>query len=129
MRVATSLVWLGFLACLVVGVRMHLLQPPPPPPVRHPSAPAVAVSAPVQQALDPTVDVLEALPLAPHADVSLGLQSQRRWQDPSVDPKIWQRAFAPPRSLAQRARSKPLALQPSKREWRMLQQRDGAVAY
>ena len=127
MRVATSLIWLGFLACLVIGVRMHLLQPAPP--ALRPSAPAISASISVQQSPSQTVEALEALPLAPHADVSLGLQSQRRWQDPSVDPKIWQRAFAPPRSLAQRARSKPLALQPSKREWRTLQQQDGAVAY
>ena len=51
------------------------------------------------------------------------------WRDPSVDPKLLERAFAPPPHVPPEARPKPPAIMPSEREWHRLQRDDSAVAY
>jgi hypothetical protein len=67
------------------------------------------------------------------ADASAGSQpsgSTTYWHDPSVDPEVLAKAFAPPpANLPATARPKPSNIHPSPREWRRLQEQQNAVAY
>ncbi len=56
-------------------------------------------------------------------------QSAIPWKDPSIDPKVLEKAFAPPLPLPPEARPKPSAIIPPEREWRRIQRQDDAVAY
>ena len=51
------------------------------------------------------------------------------WKDPSIDPQVLEKAFAPPPPLPPQARPKPSALVPPAREWERIQRQDDAVAY
>lgn len=55
---------------------------------------------------------------------------QQPWDDPSLDPEVLQRAYAPPpRSLPKEARPEMLPIHPPEREWRKAQRNEDAIAY
>mgnify|MGYP001568008010 CR=1 FL=1 len=65
-------------------------------------------------------------------DVAVDRFGQPYWRDPSVDPRVLERAFAPPppmSSLPPEARPTTPAIDPPEREWRRVQRKDHAVAY
>jgi hypothetical protein len=67
-----------------------------------------------------------AMPAAagPPADVTQG----RHWADPSLDPDILRRAYAPvSKPLPPEARPKAQRLMPSAREWRRLDREDATL--
>lgn len=117
MRVS-GIVWIASVACAIAAVAWAMGR------VVHRSLPALA--PPSAQTLQTSRDV-------PPADVAVSdAGSQPYWHDPSVDPKVLERAFAPPppvSSLPPEARPTSPAIDPLEREWRRLQRNDQAVAY
>jgi hypothetical protein len=58
------------------------------------------------------------------------LSGQPYWADPSIDPKVLERAYAKPEGpLPQAARPTSPAIHPPDREWRRARREDQAVPY
>lgn len=86
------------------------IQPADLPPASPPSTPPLSAGSDER-------DVIDAY-------------GQQPWGDPSLDPEVLQRAYAPPpRSLPKAARPEILPIHPPEREWRKAQRNEDAIAY
>jgi len=106
---------IGAVACgmaITIWSLSRLLMSPILPRTTPPAKTAATLPRPAASA-DPRLEHL-----APHQ------------RDPSVDPEVLARAFAPPpANLPAKARPKPSNIHPSPREWKRLQEQHEVVAY
>jgi hypothetical protein len=109
----TVKLWAGVIGCTIVVSVWAVLQLAQSPLLSSHRTPAA------------TAEILPAAAVAPPVDVTGG----RHWADPSLDPKVLAKAYAPaPANLPPEARPKPLRITPSAKEMRRLEQ-EGATAY
>jgi hypothetical protein len=125
-------VWLGSIGCAMV-VSSFLMFPR----MQHPPT-SMSLRTPVNGAAASGPSFSEtssrlptAFPRAERAEIDHSMLAlQRYWQDPSIDPKVLERAYAPaPKRLPPEARPNRSAIEPPAKEWRRLQREDDAIAY
>ena len=107
-----GIVWIA-VACAIAAVAWAMGR------AVHHSLPALA---------PPSAQTLQTSHNVPPSDPG----GQPYWRDPSVDPGVLERAFAPPPPvslLPPEAQPTPPAIDPPERAWRRLQHTDHAVAY
>jgi hypothetical protein len=124
-------VWVGMGLGMVLGVALIGLFHPSMPETVEPLGPASSVSAGAGSLEQRSLSSL--LPRAPAAgpiappEMRTAPGGARYWNDPSIDPKLLERAFAPPsKPLPPEDRPTASAIIPSAEEWRQLE-RDGAA--
>ena len=134
MRAAPA-VWVGVGVALAMVLGVVLIGPFHPSSPEKTKAVGSASSASVgegslrQRSLSSSPRALAAGPIAP-PDIRTAPGGARYWNDPSLDPKVLERAFAPPsRPLPPEARPTASAIIPPEREWRQLKRDEAAVAY
>ena len=130
---AAPVVWVGMGLGMVLGVALVGLFQPSMPETAKPLGPASSVSASTgslrQRSLSSSPRALAVGPIAP-PEIRTSPGGARYWNDPSIDPKLLERAFAPPsRPLPPEARPTASAITPTEQEWRQMERDEAAVAY
>lgn len=124
-------VWLGFIGCALVVSGSLVFQRKQDSPTSSPRTPVNGAAASGSASSEtpppgPTVSSQVERAGIDHSTLVL----QRYWQDPSIDPKVLERAYAPaPKRLPSEARPTRSAIEPPAEEWRRLQREDNAIAY
>lgn len=133
MRAAPA-VWVGVGLAMVLGVALigpfHPSSPEKTKALGSASSASVGAGSLRQRPRLPSPRASTAAgPIAP-PDIRTAPGGARYWNDPSLDPKVLERAFAPPsKPLPPEARPTASAIIPPAQEWRQLKQDEAAVAY